>query len=194
MTEEEIAKLIQEGNDEAFTKLVNEFRYMIYKLIHSYERNIGDFKCDHDDIFQEACIALYNACMNYDASQGTKFSSYAYIVIRSSVVNSIKKYVRICSGEYYSIDKNANADYRNSIATNYVFDNPVEYLKRRQQKNDLQDFLLSLPQEDLLIVDMRRDGKTYKQIAKTLGITTKRVDNRLRSIKRKFAKYMKENS
>lgn len=58
---------------------------LVYGIIQRYTNYF-----DRDDLYQVGMIGLINAYHNYDSSQGTKFSTYAYYYIQGEV----KKYVR----------------------------------------------------------------------------------------------------
>lgn len=189
---ETLVCLIKDGNEEAFRDLLKEFKNMIKKLISNYQSTVGDFAYDIDDIYQEACLTLYKACISYKDNLGMKFSSYAYLLLRSTVINKCKKNYKIRKGEYYSIDIYEHLDYDKRTATTYVSDNPIEYVKEKERNQKIMDFINSLCLEDQKIVVMRSKEFTYKQIAKALDISVKRVDNRLAYIKRKVRQLMKE--
>lgn len=58
---------------------------LVYGIIQRYTNYF-----DRDDLYQVAMIGLINAYHNFDNSQGTKFSTYAYYYVQGEV----KKYVR----------------------------------------------------------------------------------------------------
>ena len=58
---------------------------LVYGIIQRYTNYF-----DRDDLYQVAMIGLINAYHNFDSSQGTKFSTYAYYYVQGEV----KKYVR----------------------------------------------------------------------------------------------------
>ncbi len=58
---------------------------LVYGIIQRYTNYF-----DRDDLYQVGMIGLINAYQNFDSSQGTKFSTYAYYYVQGEV----KKYVR----------------------------------------------------------------------------------------------------
>mgnify|MGYP000921934306 CR=1 FL=1 len=64
--------------------VVQENEKMIYKLASNYSSNLKE------DLYQVGVIGLISAYKNYDASYGTKFSTYAHPYI----LGEMKKYVR----------------------------------------------------------------------------------------------------
>ena len=49
----QIIQKVRSGDKEAFGELMQMYRRMIYKIIYSNNLNIGDFRLDEDDLFQE---------------------------------------------------------------------------------------------------------------------------------------------
>lgn len=191
---EELVDLVKDGDQEAFKDLLVEFRNMIKKLICNYQNELGDFSYDFEDIYQEACLTLYKACITYKENQGAKFSSYAYMLLRSTIINKCKQYYKIRKGEYYSIDNYEHLDYDKRTATTYVSDNPIAYAKEQERNKKIQAFIKSLSMEDQKIIIMKSKDFSYKDIANALDINTKRVDNRLRSIRKQIKKLMEEEN
>ena len=69
----------------------------------------------------------------------------------------------------------------------------MHFYKKQDSINYLLENVISkLSIEDRTIVKMRREQIPYKQISETLNISSKRVDNRISSIKRKCKKALKE--
>lgn len=190
---EDIVNRIKNGDEEAYKELLQEFNNMIRKLINTYTREIGDFKFDYDDIYQEACLALYRACQNYKNNQGMQFSSYAYLLIRSSVINRIRKDYRVYKDEYFSIDNYDNAEYNRHLITTAVSENPVAYHYEKTFNDAMYSFFNRLNKLDQNILKLRSVGKTYKEISVELDIPTKKIDNRLRNIKQMLKKYILDN-
>lgn len=62
-----------------------DYEGLIYSIISKYPKRF-----DRDDLFQVGMIGLIDAYKHFDASQDTKFSSYAYYYI----VGEVNKYIR----------------------------------------------------------------------------------------------------
>ena len=58
---------------------------LVYGIIQRYTKYF-----EKDDLYQAGMVGLINAYHNFDSSQGTKFSTYAYYYVQGEV----KKYVR----------------------------------------------------------------------------------------------------
>ena len=57
----------------------------------------------------------------------------------------------------------------------------------------INDVMHSLEPKDRAIISLRMEGYTYKEIAEKTGVNTKRVDNVIQKLKRKYEKAQLEN-
>lgn len=87
MSNEELVKLIQDGEMERIEELYNQTYPLIYKVC---SRFFG--LEDTQDLLQEGYIALYKAALVYDPSRGASFSTVLYMVVRQS----LKRYLSEC--------------------------------------------------------------------------------------------------
>lgn len=62
-----------------------DYEGLVYGIIQRYTKYF-----EKDDLYQVGMIGLINAYHNFDSSQGTKFSTYAYYY----VLGEVRKYVR----------------------------------------------------------------------------------------------------
>lgn len=188
---DEYIKKVKQGDDLAFNYILENHSRIIYKVINNHNLEVGDYKHDAENLYQEGCIALYNCIFTYEANKGMSFTSYAYMVIRSRINTVIRDNTRKYENEHYSIDNYPNVDYHLSMTNLCVSENPITYHKEKEFKNQLHNFINKLSIEDKQIVEMRSDNYSYKDIAKRLCINTKRVDNRLRMLRKKLKNNIK---
>ena len=87
LSNEELVKLIQDGEMERIEELYNQTYPLIYKVC---SRFFG--LEDAQDLLQEGYIALYKAALVYDASRGASFSTVLYMVVRQC----LKRYLSEC--------------------------------------------------------------------------------------------------
>ncbi len=187
---EEIIERIKNGEKELYSVVLENHKKMIYKIISTKSLNKGDFMIDAESLYQEGCIALYNAIFTYEKDRGMSFSSYAYMVIRGKISTYIRDHGKLYDEEYYSIDSHENIDYYVSMASMCVSEDPVAYHREQEFEEKLNKFVNSLSQEDRQIFEGRREELSYKQIAERLKISSKRVDNRLTVLRKKLRQYL----
>ena len=83
--DEQLVKLVQEGNPEAFGILVQKYRLRIYSLIHRYLRNNHD--CN--DVAQEIFIAAYRGIYNFRAE--SSFYTWLYRIGKNTCIKFLNK-------------------------------------------------------------------------------------------------------
>ena len=166
------------GSGTAFAELTDMYSPLIETMTDKYVRSIGGGAADRDDIRQEASVAFYKAVMSFDLGQNeVSFGLYAKICIRNrliSILRSLKskgKVVHEREGEKAPRLWQASFD--------------------REELESLSRQLLSRREREIFL--MYADGKSYLDIAQTLGINEKSVDNALFRAKKKLRSYYSEH-
>lgn len=186
MNQDQLIRRAKENDNEALSKLIDSFTPMIYSIIWKYELEQGDYLIPKEDLFQEACIALLEACKSYDFDNRAKFSTYAYVLIQRRINRMYYHIFKVYQNEIISFDRMEGLDHMAMIK-----DNEFVYQSNNQLIREAYNTLSNLSKEDQAIVQMRVDKKSYKEIADKLGITVKRVDNRLNKIKQRIRQDIK---
>lgn len=179
----EIIERVRNGDEAAFTELLQAHHKMIYAIINSFDLESGDYAIDKYDLYQEGSVSLYEAVFTFEPERNVKFSSYAYMVIRSKLINVLRDYYRTYNEETYSIDTKEYATYHQAIS---IKDVPFAYHKEQEFLKDFYDLFNKLSHEDKRILELRNKRYTYKEISELLNIEVKRVDNRISSLKKFF--------
>ena len=187
-------KLIEKAKYDSveLKKLEEKHAKLIMKIINSFDLEWGDYSINKEDLKQEALIGLYEACKSYDPKYNTKFSTFAYQVIRRRVNRAYMKMKKIYDKEAYSYSKFEKDDRSEVFATK-------ENSETIQDELKVKDICLNayntggkiLSELDYSIISMRLENKTYKEIAEELNISPKKVDNRLTRIKKYLANFFK---
>lgn len=81
MTNEEIIKLIKQGNTSLMADLYEKNRRFIFALV----KHIGIQPDNYEDAMQDAYFGLYEAVNGFDESKGYKFLTYAKYHIQSAI-------------------------------------------------------------------------------------------------------------
>lgn len=176
LSNEEIVSRINSGDFELLKVIIERF----LPQIHFY----ADRYCaqsEREDAVQEATYALYSAVKNYDA-QKSSFSTFAALCIKRSVISSAKrlKNRKIIPDELLSpIDE---AEITDSNSPEKIF------FDRESYKNLTDSIRLELSRLEYSVLQLFLSGKRYIEIADTLGISEKSVNNALLRIRRKLKK------
>lgn len=161
---EDIVSLISDfrtGNIAAFDDIVTLYTPMMQKVAHK-------FSLDFDEVFSEACMALYRAAISYDVEQSdVTFGLYAKICVN----NSLCDYVRRESYEN-RVDDGADID-RIADATDVV-----SYLVRKEERERFRrDARELLSEYEYRVLIMWLGGDKTADIATALSVSAKSVDN-----------------
>lgn len=76
MTNEELVKLYQQGDNNALEELLQQNKKFIHKMSRKFFLG-RDNAIDQEDLIQEGCIGLIKAAERYNADNGVQFISYA---------------------------------------------------------------------------------------------------------------------
>ncbi len=183
MEEGLIQKVRSDNDNEAFLKILDEHIRMIQSIVNNFEVDCGNFQVSRDDMIQEGTIALLEACKTYRECYDTKFSTYAYTIIKRRIQRYYYDEFDKYNEERFSLDNLEVYDHCSFIA----YDNKVDFTQCVHNRAKLESLIEKLSEEDKQIVRMRIDSYTYDEIAKYLHINRKRIDNRLYRIRQKFS-------
>ena len=86
MTNQDINKYIkiykEFGDEEAFKKLMKQYRNMIYGIISKYKKDNINGK---EDLYQNCMISMIKALNAFDVNRGIKFSTYLHQIINNDL-------------------------------------------------------------------------------------------------------------
>lgn len=191
---EDIVNLAQKGDSVSFEYLINRFE----PLVRGMSRRYFLPKESDDDLIQEGKIAIFNAVRTYKEEFGIPFSSFVRMVISRKFKQAIT--MRNCAKHQVfnrasSLDKTngPSISYDNLLidsAKNYQYDPGQVVVAEIHFKfivNSLMAEFTDLEQQvfHTFFINQMKPA----EISKTIGITTKCVDNTVTRIKKKALKY-----
>ena len=178
---EKLIERVRDNDSEACKEMFGMFHKMIYSIINEFELNYGDFRVSADDLYQEACIAVYDACMAY-RDKGARFSTFVYLVIKRRLKRYYRASIRRYANESVSIDNIETPDHQKEFICTNVSENPLVYHKQGQLYERIGD----LCEMDRRILLLRIQNYSYQEIASMLGTSTKKIDNRLYRLRKQL--------
>ena len=195
-TDEEIALLARDGDDQAQEVLLNKYKNFVRSKARSYFL-IG---ADHEDIVQEGMIGLFKAIRDYQAERLSSFRAFAELCITRQIITAIKTATRqkhVPLNSYVSLNKPIYDEESDRTLMDVIVEgraqNPEELIIGRENLvsfRDQVDRVLSGLEQDVLNAYL--DGKSYQEIADKLGRHVKSIDNALQRVKRKMEKFLEE--
>lgn len=170
--DEELALKAKENKDaaaELIARYVCTAEYMAAKISAQA----------HDDLKQEGLMGLLNAVKSYNADCNVKFSTYARVCIKNRILSSLKK--NIPSNEVELTDEQLD-EYVNSeqeIPENVV----IEQEKIKELYGKISS---ALSEREWQVFQMFLTGMTYNQMALSLNVSVKTVDNAMQRVRHKL--------
>ena len=198
MTDEEIVQLCHQHNTNAEEFLLNKYKNFVRSKARSYFL-IG---ADHEDIVQEGMIGLYKAIRDYKQEKLSSFRAFAELCITRQIITAIKTATRqkhIPLNSYVSLNKPLYDEDSDRTLLDLIMEgsagNPEDMIINQENLGNIHqkinEVLSGLEQE---VLSAYLDGKSYQEIAESLGRHVKSIDNALQRVKRKLEKYLEENS
>ena len=173
----------QKGDPDAFAKLTARYMELIRSLAAPLHGNL----LDNDDLFQEGLLGLYQAVESFSEKRGVSFSAYARGCVRNQMrsacrrANSAK---RQPSTPSIPLEEEAMGSFS---AMETEDPETVVLLRERLQmvKHLIQE---QLSDSEQTVLKLYLGGFTYPQIADSLHISAKAVDNTLYRVRVKLRK------
>jgi len=157
-----------------YEDLVPQFLPLIHTIAAGFPERY------REDLVQEGLIGLFNATATYSPDEENPFKPYAVACIRNGIYSACRKMKNDALHE--SLEEAvipAGEDMENTII----------------EKNDTANFFAKLRQElspmEASILTEYLCDKSYAEIAQTLGVSAKTIDNSLSRIKGKIKKLYK---
>ena len=165
-----LIKSFKEGDESAFADIVSLYTPMMQSVANKSG-------VDFDEVFSDACMALYRATVTYDTEQsGVTFGLYAKICVNRSICD----YIRRESGDSH-IDDGVNVE---DVAD--AEDAADELLRREERENFRRDARGILSEYEYRVLLMWLGGEKTADIASSLDVSAKSVDNAKNRILKKL--------
>ena len=197
LADEEIVRMCHGGDTAAEEYLLNKYKNFVRSKARSYFL-IG---ADHEDIVQEGMIGLYKAIRDYRQEKLSSFRAFAELCITRQIITAIKTATRqkhIPLNSYISLNKPLYDEESDRTLLDIIMEgntgNPEDMIINQENLGNIHrkinEVLSGLEQE---VLAAYLDGKSYQEIAESLGRHVKSIDNALQRVKRKLEKYLEEN-
>jgi RNA polymerase sporulation-specific sigma factor len=180
----------QAGDESASAALVSKYRSFVRCKARSYFLA----GADRDDVIQEGMIGLYKAIRDYRAERQSSFRSFAELCVTRQLITAIKTASRqkhTPLNSYVSLQRSASAEDEGDrvlsdiLAARDVCDPADIVISAWEAASIKQGFTEALSEFESEVLRLYVDGKSYNEIADSLGRHAKSVDNALQRIKRK---------
>jgi RNA polymerase sigma factor (sigma-70 family) len=154
--------------DKEFTRLIEENRGIIFKVIRLYVRHQEDEK----DLFQEIIFQAWKSYPRFEAR--SKFSTWLYRIGLNTVL-TFKRRPNV-------------VDHRDDLSTITIAHPPPSH-----DSEALYYAIHQLHEIDRMIISLHLDGYDNEEIADITGLTKNNIGVKLHRIKEHLIKTLKEN-
>ena len=198
-TDEELVEKCKQGNEFALVEIITRYRSLVLAISRRYFLAGGD----DDDLAQEGTIGLYKACLSYTSDKGASFSTFARMCIKRQIQSAIKianrkKFHMLNESLTFSALGTAphseeSEDEELILIIPSTELGPDEKLIEEEKLIEIKkDIKQKLSDSEYQILELYLKGLKYVEIAESLGVNNKKVDNALTSIKRKLSHLKKQ--
>lgn len=191
LPDEELCQSVQAGDRFAEELLVARYT----RLVRTCARPFFLIGGDSEDLTQEGMIGLMNAVREYDTTKEASFRTFAEICIRNRLYSVLRAAAR---------DKNSplnqsvpldtpffDSNSYTSGTSNLAQRSPEEFLiDREHTKSLLSGVRKQLSEFEAKILGYYLDGLSCREIAASVGKSSKSVDNAVQRIRRKMARQL----
>ena len=188
LTDEQLVKSAQQNDSLAMTTILERYKGMVKAKARGFFLSGGDM----DDLIQEGMIGLHRAVVDYTESRGASFRSFALLCVHRQIIDAIKqdgrkKNIPLTNYASINIPEDDETAYVYSIEA--VGANPEDiFLKKEANDIFLETMKSQLSQLDYKVLELYLLAYSYNDIAQSVEITVKQVDNAIQRIKKKIAK------
>ncbi|MBN2344490.1 MAG: sigma-70 family RNA polymerase sigma factor [Deltaproteobacteria bacterium] len=181
MTDLDLVNRCRQGDEMAFSQLVQRYQRKVYTVALGMVKNPDDAM----DIAQEGFVKVHRYIGNF---QGTSsFYTWLYRIVVNLCIDHLRKSGRYASDEY---DERVHAQEGGGgvgvLSTN-LGNNPSSNLGRKELAEVMQKAIDELPPYHRAVILMREvEGMSYTDMAKTLNVSKGTVMSRLHHARQKL--------
>ena len=196
-SDEDLVAAARAGDDGALTELLQRYRPFTRLKARSYFMVGGE----DEDILQEGMIGLYKAIRDFNCDMQTTFRSFAELCITRQIITAIKSATRQKHqplNTYVSFSRPvAGGDGGDGVLGDLlpavVVTDPADLVISSERIRALQEHVDAVLSDlEAEVLSLYVDGRSYQEIAETVGRHAKSIDNALQRIKRKLDCHLRE--
>ncbi len=179
------------GDENASCELVRRYR----GLIRSKARSYFLAGADRDDVIQEGMVGLFKAIRDYDATRQASFHSFAELCVTRQIITAVKSATRrkhsplngyVSLSRSTSLEEDGERLLSDILAAKEICD-PAEIVISAWETQFIRTGMAdALSPFETQVLRLYTKGRSYQDIADSLGRHTKAVDNALQRVKRKM--------
>ena len=176
LSDEELVGAYTSGDELAFALLVQRYA----PLLRAQSRFFSVSPSEYEDLEQEGLVGLLAAVDAFDPQRNKAFRSFALVCSRNRMLSLVRS-------RHTNIEPMSDEDL--AAFPDELEADPALRLQKQEDTEHLRSWLQSrLSELEYPVLCLFLNGQSYEQIAETLSVTEKAVDNALQRIRKKIGK------
>ncbi|MEI7472150.1 MAG: RNA polymerase sigma factor [Chitinophagaceae bacterium] len=174
---------LKQGEEVAFTKLVNDYEGMVYNTV----LGILQVPADADDITQEVFIQVYRSISSFKGE--SQFSTWLYRIAINKALDYEKTTKR---KKRFAFIQSLFGKSDSSMTTVPDFNHPGVILEKKQSSAALFAALKKIPEKQRIAFTLHKlEGQSYRAVADIMETTVIAVESLMARAKESLRKELK---
>ncbi len=171
MTEQELIRAINKGDQHAFQLLISKYQDQIFRVSLGFLHN----KEDAEEIAQDVFIEVYHSIHKF--REESKLATWLYRIAVNKSLNFLRKKKK------HSILKSIDSFFINSDKPEFEIEDvsqrhPLEIMEYREDAQRLYTVINSLPKNQRIAFTLNKyEDLAYKEIAEVMGLSLSGVES-----------------
>jgi RNA polymerase sigma factor (sigma-70 family) len=174
---------LQQGDESAFKKLVDEYQVMVYNTA----LGIVQHEDDADDITQEVFIQVFRSVSSFKGD--SKFSTWLYRITLGKALDHEKKKKR--KKRFGFVQSLLGADGEEQLHP-VEFNHPGVKMEKKERAHELFNALKQIPDKQRIAFTLHKlEGQSYQEVAEIMNTTLYAVESLMGRAKANLKKELK---
>ncbi len=185
MNQPELIVQLQQGDESAFKKLVDEYQDMVYNTALGIVQQADDA----DDITQEVFIQVYQSVSSFRGD--SKFSTWLYRITLGKALDHEKKKK---SKKRFGFMQHLLGGGEMEQADLVEFNHPGVQLEKKERASELFNALKQIPDKQRVAFTLHKlEGRSYREVAEIMNTTLFAVESLMGRAKANLKKELSKN-
>lgn len=182
MNQPELVVQLQQGDESAFKKLVEEWQDMVYNTALGIVQHTDDA----DDITQEVFIQVYQSVSSFKGD--SRFSTWLYRITVSKALDHEKKKKR--KKRFAFVQRIFGNNEENQLHP-VEFDHPGIQLEKKERARELFNALKQIPDNQRIAFTLHKlEGQSHQEVAEIMNTTLYAVESLISRAKTNLKKVL----
>jgi RNA polymerase sigma-70 factor (ECF subfamily) len=184
LNQPELIVQLQQGDEQAFKKLVDEWQDMVYNTAVSIVQN----EDDADDITQDVFIQVFQSVSSFKGE--SKFSTWLYRIVITKALDHVKKKKR--KKRFAFVQSLFGYDGEEELHPK-EFNHPGVVFENKERAGELFKALKQLPENQRIAFTLHRlEAQQYSEIADIMSMSLPAVESLIARAKGNLRKILKQ--